>query len=124
MGQLATFARYVFAAVCAGIAAVVSYQLLTRHIITNGLLRDKATGKVSAARIQLFITMLVTLTYTAGMAPMDERGIDLGTPLLALVAGSEGVFLLNKYLSHWRGQAAQKPVPDEPTAREPAQRKE
>ena len=101
-----SLAQLGFSAVFAAAMAVVVYRLLTGGIRTAGLLRDKATGQVSPARIQLLVLTLVGagtylglvlegLQHAASEAALG-RELSLPSPpqeLFWLLGGSQAIYL-------------------------------
>lgn len=104
VNALAQLARQSMIAVLALVLVVTTYQLLTGRMLLNGLLADKQTGALSAGRVQLLTVVLIGVFYSVIGAPHTDNEIRIAPEFLAVLAGSEGVYLLGKLQSHQREQ--------------------
>lgn len=83
----------------AALGVIVTLRLVLGQIRVQGLLIDQATGKPSAAQLQLLLASLAgAITYAATIAKAERFDTfpPVSTSLLALVAGSNAFLLLKE----------------------------
>ena len=97
METLPAVLRYEMFFILTALAVIVTYRLLTRQINTNGLLRDKISGRaVSAGRLQLLIvTLLIAVYYVSEVLRTQKLPVMPREYLLAL-GGSHLLYLGGK----------------------------
>lgn len=83
------------------LAAIVAFKMLSGGIRTKGLLRDKQTGTVSPARVQLLLFTLVgAAAYLTQVVEQAQAGghafPDVPQELLWLIGGSQALYLVGK----------------------------
>lgn len=101
MDLLAEFMALEVVVLLAGLGSLVGYRLLTGQISTADLFLNRATGGLSATRIQL---LLVSLGAAAAYMALAIEAVRRGTPelpavpglLLLLVGGSHATYLGRK----------------------------
>lgn len=100
MSALASVLRYEIWIFLTVLAAVIVYQLLTRRIITRGLMRDKMNGRAfSPGRLQMLIaTAGAAFYYVLLIFANDKPGQfpEVPSALLLIVGGSQAVYLGGK----------------------------
>lgn len=106
MTRLMMFARYEIEFLLAGLAAVVSFQIITGRINTKGLLSDKAKNGVvsfSPARLQLLMFTLAIAFYVLAkvmnsIAAGDPQFPQIDMNVLLILGGSHALYLGAKAL--------------------------
>ncbi len=100
MNTLSTVLRYELLFMLTTFILVIAYRLLTGGINTDGLLRDKASGRaVSAGRLQmLVITLGIAIYYVMMVIRGKASGSlpNLPNEFLMALAGSHGIYLSGK----------------------------
>ena len=106
MPTLPLLARYAALLLIAGFGLVVGWKLLTGGIVTDGLLASFADGKrrSSPGRLQLLLFTIVAAVQYLSAVWRNSSAESLPAPpqeLLAVLAGSQAVYLGGKAVSTW-----------------------
>ena len=98
VNSLATFIEFELWAILGSLAAVVAYQMVARHINTQGLLNDKRTKTIDPGRVQLLLATLTTaVAYLANPHAFADVSVQAGA---GTALGASNVFyLIKKYRS-------------------------
>jgi hypothetical protein len=95
---LTNFVEFELYAVLGALAALIAYRLVTGQINTNGLLNDKATGKIDPGRIQLLVATVVAATaYLGDWNAFADQSVQ--TVAGGLLGASNIYYLVQKYRS-------------------------
>jgi hypothetical protein len=79
--------------VAAGLLAIVFFKLMSGHIETAGLLRDKISGGFSPTRAQLMLMTLFTgAVLIADGANVQQAKLTIDPELLTAAAGSASIY--------------------------------
>ena len=100
MEPISQLAGILFQAFLFALVGVVAFQLLTRRINLDGLLEDKTSNQLSPGRVQLLFVTLLGFFYCAktGLSGGEILRV-LPNEMLALITGSQGLYLVDKYRS-------------------------
>ena len=98
VGQLAAILIRGF---LSALIAVVAYQVLIGRINLSGLLEGKSSGQLSPGRVQLLFVTLLGMFYClkTGLSGEGQLLRALPTEMLALIGGSQSLYLVDKYRS-------------------------
>lgn len=97
MDTLSTILRYEMFFVLVALALIIAYRLLTQQINTDGLLRDKVSGReTSPGRLQMLIVTLLIAIYYVAEVLQTQKMPDMPRELLLALGGSHLFYLGGK----------------------------
>lgn len=99
MNTLFTFLRYEMFFVVVAMASIVTYRILTGHINTKGLLKDKVTNEFSPGRLQMLIATAFVAIYFVGQVLETEKMPQLPQEFILALGGSHVLYLGGKIYS-------------------------
>ncbi len=110
--MLFSYTRFVVVLFLGGLFFLIAFRLVSGAINSRGLLYDKSLGGLSPARVQLlFLSLSGAFYYLMSVIELVQSGpggpLSLPAPsneLLALVVGSNTVYLTAKAASATRGR--------------------
>ncbi len=113
MPTLPLLARYTALLLISGFALVVAWKLISGGIVTDGLLRTSEGGKrqSSPGRQQLLLFTIIAALQYLGTVWKNPSAESLPAPpqgMLAVLAGSQAVYLGGKAISTWLPLARKK----------------